>query len=549
MRNIEIPYVEERGKRYRFFEMLPGLITWSILALPFVLSAVNLYISIGLVRLSAAYLFIMSYLLLWFFKAVGLNIRAVQGYRMITQHQKLPWPQMLAELSTGKTEQPDRHIPTWHYENIVRITEQPTPIEANNIIHAVIIATYNESREILEPTIKSVLDSDYDMKNVILVMAYEARDGAQSEGAVQDLIAEYGPQFKYAFAAKHPVTPKEVLGKGGNVTYAGRELEKYVLKNKIDPLHVIVTTLDSDNRPHKYYLAALSYLYAVTPDPLYVSYQPVPIYNNNIWDAPAPMRVIATGNSFWNMVLSVRTHMIRNFSAHAQSLQTLIDTDYWSVRTIVEDGHQFWRTYFRYDGRHEVYPLYVPIYQDAVLSNTYRKTLKAQFIQLRRWAWGASDVAYVAEKGFFTVNKVPKIDLLFKFGRLLEGHITWAVAPLILAFSAFVPGLFSRHDLGGNGFAANQLPHFASGIQRIALAGIFVTLFLSMKMLPPKPERYKRHRSIFMLLQWFLLPITTIGYNSFAALYSQTRLMFGKYIGKFDVTDKAVVTEDKRKVL
>ena len=39
----------------------------------------------------------------------------------------------------------------------------------------------------------------------------------------------------------------------------------------------------------------------------------------------------------------------------------------------------------------------MPIYQDAVLSSTYVKTLKAQFIQLRRWAYGASDVPYVAK--------------------------------------------------------------------------------------------------------------------------------------------------------
>jgi hypothetical protein len=38
-------------------------------------------------------------------------------------------------------------------------------------------------------------------------------------------------------------------------------------------------------------------------------------------------------------------------------------------------------------------------------------------------------------------------------------------------------------------------------------------------------------------------------FNSFSALYSQTRLMFGKYLGKFDVTDKVVITEDKQKVI
>lgn len=544
MRNIEIPYENERGKRYRFFEMLPGLLSWGVLSLPLVLSLTGLTLTIGYITINLYSLFIAGYLMLWFLKSIGLDIRAIQGYRLITQHQKLPWNQMISELYTGKVSQPEKHIPTWHYENVVRLQEQPTPITPDNIVHAVIIATYNESREVLEPTIQSVIDSDYDMKNVILVIAYEGRDGAQSERAAQDLVKEYGTKFKHAMAVKHPLTPGEVKGKGGNVTFAGRELEQYVAKQKIDPLHVIVTTLDSDNRPHKQYLAALTYLYSVTPDPLYVSYQPLPMYTNNIWDAPAPMRVIATGNSFWNIVLSVRTHMIRNFSSHAQSLQTLIDTDYWSVRTIVEDGHQFWRTYFRYDGKHEVYPLYVPIFQDAVLSNTYLKTLKMQFIQLRRWAWGASDVAYVAEKGFFTPNKVPKWDLIAKFCRLLEGHVTWAVAPLILAFSAFIPVLFNPKDI-----SAVLLPSFASRIQTIALAGILVTLFLSVKMLPPKPARYRRHRSVFMMLQWVMLPVTTIMYNSFSALYSQTRLIFGKYIGEFDVTDKAVVDVDNNKTL
>lgn len=540
MRNIEIPYVEERGKRYRFFEMLPGLTTWGILALPFVLAFVSPHASV---------FFVIAYILLWFVKAVGLNIRAIQGYRLMSQHQKLPWPQMLEEMKTGKVGQPSRHIPTWHYENIIRLSEQPTPINPDNIIHAIIIASYNESMEILEPTVQSVLDSEYDMQKVILIMAYEERNGAQSEQAVLDLVDKYGSKFKAAFAVKHPEIPKEVIGKGGNVTYAGRELERYIRKHKIDPLHVVVTTLDADNRPHKYYLPALSYLYSATPDPTHISYQPLPIYTNNIWDAPAPMRVIATGNSFWNIVLSTRQHMIRNFSAHAQSLQTLIDTDFWSTRTIVEDGHQFWRTYFRYDGNHEVYPLYVPIYQDAVLSNTLWKTLKAQFIQLRRWAWGASDIAYVAEKGFFTPNNVPKWDLIAKFARLYEGHVTWAVAPLILAFSGFIPRLLNARDLGQIGFATGQLPYTVSRIQQVALVGIFITLFLSIKMLPPKPLRYKRRRSVFMILQWFMLPVTTVVYNSLSALYSQTRLLFGKYIDKFDVTDKAVVTDTKEKIL
>lgn len=542
MKNIEIPYKEQRGRRYRFFEMLPGLLTWSLLLLPFLFSFLT--VRINNFDVPIALIFIQAYLLLWFVKTLGLNVRAYQGYRTITQQMKLPWRQMIEELDSEKVQQPSKFIPTWHYENIAERTAQLSPITPGNILHALVIAAYNETREVLEPTIQSVIESDYDMKKVILVLAYEGRDGARSEQACLELVEKYGKTFKHAMAVKHPLTEGEVRGKGGNITYAARKLTEYVEKQKIDPLEVIVTTLDSDNRPHKQYLAALTYLYSVTPEPRYVSYQPVPMYTNNIWDAPAPMRVIATGNSFWNIVLSMRPHMIRNFSSHAQSLASLIDTDYWSVRSIVEDGHQFWRTYFRYDGKHEVYPLYVPIYQDAVLSDSYRKTLKMQFVQLRRWAWGASDVAYVAEKGFFTPNRVPKFDLFTKLFRLLEGHVTWAVAPLLLAFSAFIPSIFHPDN-----FAAVQLPIIASRIQQIALGGIIITLFLSFKMLPPKPARYKHRRSLWMVVQWVLLPITTIGYNSFAALTSQTRLIFGRYLDSFDVTDKAVVTEENKTVM
>src|SRR6266403_2606456 len=119
-------------------------------------------------------------------------------------------------------------------------------------------------------------------------------------------------------------------------------------------------------------ILALTYTYCSTEEPKYASYQPVTMYLNNIWDAPAPMRVIATGNSFWNVTLAVRPHMLRKFSAHAQPMAALIDTDFWSVRTIVEDGHQYWRTWFRYDSKYDVYPIFVPISQKAVLTDNYK---------------------------------------------------------------------------------------------------------------------------------------------------------------------------------
>ena len=535
MKDIEIPHVHERSKRYIFFEKLPGLLSWTILLTPLMLSLINPILAV---------FFVLGYLLLWFSKAVGLNVRSIQGFRRMQRQMALPWRLMLEDLTTEPID--DRvDIPDWHEKNVERYQQKTNKINVDEVYQAVIIAAYNESREVLEPTIQSVLDCEYDMQQVILVLAYEERGGEDIERVAEDLVSEYGDKFHHAMAVKHPGDiPGEVVGKGGNITYAARKLEEYLEKQAIDPLNAVVTTLDSDNRPHPGYFAALTYTYLLCSDPKTVSFQPIPLFTSNIWDAPALMRVIATGNSFWNIVQSLRPHTIRNFSSHSQSMASLIETDYWSVRTIVEDGHQYWRTYFRFEGTHDVLAIHLPIYQDAVLSSTFRKTVKAQFLQLRRWAWGASDVAYVAEMGFFRKNNIPKKDVFTKFARLLEGHVSWATAPLLLAFAAFVPLLVNPDS-----YVSNQLPFVASRIQTVALSGIMITMFLSLKALPPKPKRYTKRRTFFMVVQWVLLPFTTITFFSLSGLYSQTRLLLGKYLGKFDVTDKAVVTQSNKKVM
>lgn len=535
MKDIEIPFEKDRHGWYRFFEILPGAVSWSMLALPFILSLIN-------VDLAAA--FILAYLLVNFIRGIAGAIRAIDGYHTMRQHQKMPWRTMLAELTAGEVLEPSARRPKWHYDSLLHMAIDPNRPGPDDIIHAVIIATVKETKETLEATVRSVLASDFNMKQVIFILAYEERGGEETERRVNGLIEEFHYDFLDAFAVKHPFgIPGEQIGKGGNVTYAGRELQKYLEQHDIDPVRVLVTTLDADNRPDKNYLAALSYIYSICPDPIHTAFQPVSLYTNNIWDAPAPMRVLATGNSFFNLVVSLRQHALRNFSSHAQPMAGLIEADFWSVRTIVEDGHQYWRSYFAFEGNYQVYPVHLPISQDAVLADTYRKTLKAQFMQLRRWTYGASDIAYVVNQAFFKRNKVSKINLAPKLWRLFEGHITWAVGPILVLAGGFIPSLFSHDNI-----TVYELPIIVSRVQTVGLVAAMITLFLAMKTLPPRPARYRRHRSLWMILQWVYLPVTTIVYNSFAALYSQTRLMFRWYISAFNVTEKAVYTESGVKV-
>jgi cellulose synthase/poly-beta-1,6-N-acetylglucosamine synthase-like glycosyltransferase len=536
MTDIEIPYAKDRKGHYRFFEILPGVLSYSMLLLPLVLSLINI---------TVAAVFTLIYLLVNATRGAAGALRALHGYSNLRKYQKLDWREFVEELDAGEVSDAKAIRPKWHYDNLLRLSKKQMIVKPAEVLHAIIIPTYNESREVLEPTIQSVLKSDYDMKKVIFVLAFEERGGADVEKQAHALVREYKDKFYHAMAVKHPKDiPGELIGKGGNATFAGRALQKWLEKEAIDPLRVIVTTLDADNRPDPKYLAAVTYVYCSCDDPVRAAFQPVSMYTNNIWDAPAPMRVLATGNSFFHIVQSMRPHILRNFSAHAQGMQSLILTDFWSVRTIVEDGHQYWRSYFRFDGDYRVYPIYAPIYQDAVLADTYKKTLKAQFVQLRRWTYGASDIAYIFDKGFFHKNNVPRLALWSRALRSLEGHVTWASGPLLILIAGFIPSLIHPQSL-----AANELPLIVSRVQTFALIFAIPSLFIALRTLPPKPARYKRHRTLFMVLQWAYLPITTFVYNSMAAFYSQTRLMFGKYMDKFDVTEKAVVLTENGKTI
>lgn len=538
MTDLEIP-LGKRTRFYRFFEMVPALCSYLLILLPILLSFINpLYGAI----------FIIIYIIIWFVKAVGTSYRTIQGYDTLKRAQNLDWKGRLADLENPAQALADGHfVRSWragaHRHNLEQLSATVHARKPSDIYNAVIIATYNESREILEPTIQAVLGGEYDPKRIIMTIAYEARGPQSTKEAVRELQDKYGKDFHQFYIVEHPADlPNEVVGKGGNITYAGKYLAERIAELKIDPDNVLVTTLDSDNRPHKTYFSYVTYEFVVHPEPRHAAFQPLALFLNNIWDVPAPMRVLATGNSFWNIIISLRPHLLRNFAAHSQSLAALIDMDFWSVRTIVEDGHQFWRSYFRYDGHYQVVPIYVPIYQDAVLADTYRKTLKAQFVQLRRWAYGASDVPYVAERVFTKKRTVPLVDGVIKFFQLLEGHVSWAGASLILLLGAWGP-LFINPN-ANRSLVAHELPTIASGLQQIATVGLFITIFLAFRMLPPRPARYRRHRTIGMLLQWVLMPVTSIAYGSAAALYSQTRLLLGKYLDKFDVTEKAVVKED-----
>lgn len=538
-KDLELP----QGKRtalYRFFEILPGALSYTAVIGLFVISWIN-------PMLGAVYVLIV--VAITFVKALATAFRTIQGYEVMRRAERVDWAKRLADLEDPHAayerlynRNDDSYALMEHVQNLrlmstVEGNSEPKPHE---VYHAVIMVAYNEGLETLVPSVEAVRDTSFPNERIIFVLGYEERGGEAMEANAKELKKQFGDVFKDFLLVKHPADIEgEIVGKGPNLTYAGEHLADYVAKKKLPVENVIVTSLDSDNRMSKKYLDYVAYEFIVRPNRQHYSYQPISIFTNNIWEASAPMRVVAMSNSFFNVVSTMRPHLLRNFASHSQPLAALEGMDFWSKRTIVEDGHQYWRSLFYFEGKYSVVPIHVPIYQDAVMSETFRETLKAQFVQLRRWDYGASDVAYVGVRLF---NKKRRLGMKFlplfaKFWRLLDGHVTLAIMAPIVAFGGWIPMLL---NLSSRGVVAWSLPNVVGLIQTIAALGLFVTVFVSLKMLPKRPEGLKKRSKFTMVIQWVLSPVVAIAYQSVAAFYAQTRLLTGRYMEKFDVTKKVI---------
>lgn len=531
----EIP----RGTRtplYRAFEMLPAVVSYSLLVLVFVLPFID-------PRLGAYY--VLAVVGVMFFRAIRGSVDLARGFARFRASSRVDWSARLVDIGLtldGRRVPPSPpHSFRVHRHRALLDEVKADPdrlLHPNDLRHAVIVAAYNEPYDVIAPTIRSVAYSTTPGEQLLVFFAYEERGGDGIRETAHRLRAEYGHRFGAFELVEHPTDlPDEIAGKGSNITYAGHAVSRWVKEHGIAPEHVLVTTLDCDNHPYDSYFDYVAYEYIASPDRKRTAYQPISLYITNIWDAPAVTRVIASANCFWNLTCTVRPFALRNFASHSQPLDALEEMGYWSKRTIVEDGHQYWRSYFHFRGNYRVVPIHVPIYQDAVMAGGLKDTLVAQFKQLSRWSYGASDVPFVAAGIFGRHRRAPFWAGFLRFLNLLEGHISLACVSLIIAMGGWIPFLVMRTTGGSDAFI-EQMPYVVGLVQQIAMISLLISILVYRAVLPPRPVYYSRRRHLFMYLQWLLYPATILTFNASTALYSQGRLLVGRYRERFDVTEK-----------
>jgi hypothetical protein len=409
-----------------------------------------------------------------------------------------------------------------------------------DIYHAVIFTTYKEPYEILYKSISAVADSDFPNNRIILVLATEERAGEEGQRIARKLKEEFeGIFFKFLITVHPQDIEGELKGKGSNAYYAGHRLKELIDELKIDYEKVIVSIFDADTRPSHSYFSCLTYKYILHTDRCFHSYQPIPLYSNNIWQVPFFIRIVAFGSSFWQLIESARPYRLINFSSQALSLKTLVDIDFWDRYIVSEDSRTYYRVFFRYKGKHTCVPIFTPVYMDAIYADTLWETMRNQYFQKRRWAWGVEHFPYLVKEAL-KHKEIPffrKWSLVF---RHLEGQVSWASASLLLAFALWWPFLLNPYFRTSVSFY--YLPFLAQRLLMLTWIGLVISGWISTLLLPKQPAGFSTIGRIGVFLSWVFVPISAIFFGAIPAIDAQTHLMFGKYLG-FWVTPKKIVED------
>ncbi len=497
-----------------------------------------------------AAIFIICFDLYWVLKAINVAVHLLASYRKFKFIVTINWEDyikrlgnfqkftefLLVQEKASKTSL----AKTFFSEEIIKIQRLTALGKAGgdylNYYQLILIPFIDESFEVLDSTFKALGASNYPKEKMIVLLASEERAGAKAQKVAAQIKEKYQGQFYKFFVTVHPDgLLGEIKGKSANASFAVQSILPELQKLDIKDEQVLVSNFDSDTIIHPQYFARVMYEFLTVDKPYQKSYQPVAIYNNNIWDSPAIIRVVSVSNSFWQFTESSRPDRLRTFSSHTMTLKALIEVGFWEKDIVNEDGYIYWQCYLHYNGDYQVVPLFIPISLDTCLAKSTWQTLINQYKQKRRWAYNVEYYPHLIPA--LLKSKAKFWDKMYKLYQYAEGNFNWATASILITLLGRLP-LYLGGEAFNQSVVGYNLPKITVILLDIALVFLIFSVYVNMVLLPPRPKKYSVWRSVMMYVQWIFVPFVSVIFGSLPAVEAQTRLMFGKYL-EFWVTPKA----------
>jgi len=484
----------------RLLEIAPGALTWTVLLTPVALAfVIRLYDPTKLWILGIGAILLDCY---WFARTV-LTVRAVRrSLHTIQAAEAVDWWSRCqsATLPAGA----------------------PRP---SDIVHCALIPTYTEPYHVLRATVAALAAQSIPAELRICAIVTRTTDAGGIEN-VQRLQEEFAGCFRSFLHVLDPLLPGIVVGKSAAMSYGGPVLRAHCDELGLDPTRTIVTDLDSDFRLHQQYFAYISWQFCAASNRLTSVWQPVPVFRNNLWKVPTAVRVMATAATQWQMFLHQNPRRLVMFSSYSLSMQLLSSVGYWDNDVIPEDSRFFWKSFFAYGEKLEVRPAFLTVDGDAPRSTDYAATHLSQYNQIKRWAWGVTDIAYVTSR-MLRHPEIPRRLRLRRYRYLVFNHLTWTTLPVLLLFGGALPALV---DLDYSlSTVADVIGTTTASILTLTLLNTLVLIGVD-RSLCPRPPGWAWWRRRYSELQLLLYPVVGLALSVIPALEAQTRLMFGAYL-------------------
>lgn len=485
----------ETENQKRFFEIIPGALSWFTLFF---------FVGLFLLRPLAAAVVMIVFLLYWVCRLFYMSALMVLAHHRVMTKKSLDWIGMCRQVRAD--------------------------IGLDDILHVVLYTIYKEPRQVLEDSLRTLKESVYPGDRIIVVLAGEER-ASQSLELLESLKEKLSQDrhFKDILVTIHPEgVAGEIPAKGANATYAARQVNEYLKRENYNFDHVIISCFDADTCPDRNYLACLTYNFLTRPARYRTSFQPFPIYSNNIFTAPAFARVIEMGSTFWQLIESMRHEKFITFSSHSMSFRTLVEVGYWPVHLISDDSLIFWKCFIKYDGDYRTYPLEVPVFMDIAVGKNFVDTIRVQYNQKRRWAWGVENFVFVGME-FLKNRNISMVEKVKRLFFLLDNHVSWATWALIITFITPLT-LFWGKIVSKDSLILFNLSYINTIIFHSLSLILIICVVISGEFLPPRPRGISRFVYVPFILQWALIPLISATLGSLPSLDAQTRLMLGKYL-------------------
>ncbi len=498
----------EQQRYQRLLEILPGLTSWTILIGLTLLSIFAPYI---------AAMCVVAFYLYWLLRLVYMTIFLVASYVQLHMEKNTDWIKKIAALTDNQIK--TLSIPPLH-----------------DIYHVVIFPVLKEDVDITEPALAAIKYQPFSRKHIIIVFALEQRAKDTIKKNLLELCHKYRQDFYDCFIVEHPDgIPGEARVKGANVTHAAKYCKDYLVTHSINLNHSIVSCFDADTVVDSNYFGCLTYHFMTTPNRTRCSFQPIPVYHNNIWHVPGFARVLEIGSSFFQLIESTNPDKLVTFSSHSMSFQALVDVDYWPVDMISDDSAIFWKCFIHYEGQYTTIPIYVTLSMDIACGHGVWDTIKSVYKQKRRWAWGVENFPLIV-RGFIQSSKIPLWEKVRHTFKMYEGHVSWASSGFVLSIIGWLPIILAHRDFEDS-VAYYNVPLIVQSLLNLGSLCLGITIILSLYLLPKTNRQFGWILKGIHAVEWLFVPIILVFLSALPALDAQTRLMFGKYM-EFWVTDK-----------